>query len=112
MNIVRPDYMSFQKASEMLEKNKCNKQKKKLEGNTWLIKQEGYFSIRYHNTNIIDIYPDYIVLRNGGWFTRTTKDRLNSYTPFSINQHQYKWFVNGYPFSEGMKIPLVKNNEF
>ena len=54
--------------------------------------------VQQHQTIIIE--HDYtsrtITLNNGGWFSKTTKDRLNSYLrPFKYNvfQKNFEWFV-------------------
>lgn len=53
-------------------------------------------AIRLHDTNILTWDHDYIVLENGGYQTRTTKQRLNEYLPYgvSISQKNFTWYVN------------------
>ena len=54
--------------------------------------------IRFHNTDIIEFSEneDTVKLFNGGFYTRTTKDRLNSIlsqTGFYIYQQNGKWYI-------------------
>lgn len=65
--------------------------------------------IRFHKTDIIKFYPDNTIqLFNGGFFTKTTKDRIKEISGISIIQKNFDWFVvlNGveYPFFDGIKI--------
>lgn len=36
-----------------------------------------------------------ITLSNAGWFTRTTKERLNAIEGVEINQKNWLWYLNG-----------------
>jgi hypothetical protein len=52
----------------------------KLKPNTTLEKEDSYIALRLHATPIIKFFPDgSIKLRNGGYQTRITQDRLNEY---------------------------------
>jgi hypothetical protein len=58
-----------------------SKQSKTIGNNTYLgivDNEPGAIAITLHQTRILKFYPDgSIVLNNGGWYTVTTKDRLN-----------------------------------
>ena len=34
-------------------------------------------------------------ITNCGWFSRTTKERLNGFNSVNINQKNFEWFLNG-----------------
>jgi hypothetical protein len=54
-------------------------------------------AVRLHNTDIVTFYSDgQIELNTGGWFTITTKDRMNRYlpAPFSIFSVNGSWHVS------------------
>ncbi len=76
--------------------------KKKLAGNTYLTREGDTMTIRHHNTDIIKVRYDSDIdgiahvwtLNNGGWFSMTTKKRLNQFTPFSIFQTKGQWYVS------------------
>lgn len=77
--------MKFREAKKILG----NRESKKIQYATWLHNRGSHFAIRHHETDIIKIYPRKTVLDTDGWKSRTTKDRLNEYSPGSI------WSVNG-----------------
>jgi len=50
--------------------------------------------VRYHSTNVVSYYKSgEIVLDTGGWWTVTTKARLNEYAPVRVSQRDGEWFV-------------------
>lgn len=80
-------------------------------GNHTYLKRDGkVLSLRLHSTDIITWYPDgRTVLFTGGWFTPTTKCRLNQYGPIRIGSHKGQWVFGGYDgieyrFVSGMTI--------
>ena len=53
--------------------------------------------VRYWNTNIVTITNDSIILNIGGWYTSTTKRRMNQASnQFNLNfyvyQKDYNWY--------------------
>lgn len=65
----------------MLHYQECLKLRphKKLDGNTYLDKVGDDFEVRLHGTAVVTIHPDDSrTLNTGGWFTHTTKDRINN----------------------------------
>lgn len=70
------------------------------------------YKIRYHATDIIEYDNGDIILRNGGYLTRTTKERINEYLPqgMYMSQKNYVWTVHdtrtqqNTPFVDGMRI--------
>ena len=52
---------------------------------TYLIREDGDIHLRYHDTNVITSHEDgTFTLRNGGYFTATTRKRIEEYAPVSI----------------------------
>lgn len=87
-----------------MQNNKLNKTTIYQEGNKTVV--------QYYNTNIIKFNDDNIELNNGGFKTRSTKDRLNQIAKmFNLNYQIYQkdneWFVaykklDKMPFYNGM----------
>lgn len=51
-------------------------------------------AVRYHNTDIVTYYPNgSININNGGYRTVTTKRNINRYSPFSVFQKDFDWFI-------------------
>jgi hypothetical protein len=50
--------------------------------------------ISLHNTDIIKFFSNYTVLNSGGWRTKTTKDRINTFVPWiKVFQKKNNWYV-------------------
>lgn len=68
----------------------------KLGNNTYLVRDDDDLSVRLHETNVVTYHADgSITLRTGGWFSRTTKDRMNTHLPsdLSVQSKKGDWFV-------------------
>jgi len=82
----------FAKArTSVIFKEKC----KKLARNTYLFKTSDSFNIRFHDTDIVEVDENnnYHV-RNGGWWTKVTLERINRYLPIRFWQNKSKWWYN------------------
>lgn len=91
---IKPTIKNFQQAEQFLGK----KSDRPLENNTRLIRlDDNTIVVKYHQTNIVTYYRwrDDVLLNNGGWFTLTTRDRMERYTTVRIAQRKFKWYVNG-----------------
>lgn len=75
------------------------KDRRKLCHNTYIERHPGEYRVLYHETYIV-VYRDNgdIVLSNGGWFTPTTKDRIDTLTPARVWQDKGRWYVR-YPYT-------------
>ena len=72
--------------------------------------KDGTQIIRLYKTDIITFHTDGMIeLNTGGYYTRTTKDRLNRFQPFNIHQKNYVWYVESenLPFYDGIKLNHV-----
>jgi hypothetical protein len=77
--------------------------KRKLANNTYLIvREDGGFGVKLHDTEVVIHYPDRVVLDSGGWQTVTTKSRINEFSQISLYQEKGVWYANETPFADGM----------
>lgn len=72
----------------------------KISGIATTIKtMNGKTEITYHQTVVVSFTDKVITLNTGGWFTNTTKTRMNQTSNqfnlgFSVYQKDYNWFVD------------------
>jgi hypothetical protein len=98
--------MTYAKAVQLWETRRGNAIRKPLGNNTYLYKDGNDFVVRLHSTNVVRIRPDgTYVLNSGGWSSKTTKDRINAYSPACISQKARTWYV--YPRNN----PLLQEGE-
>lgn len=67
--------------------------------------------VTYHSTEVVSYLPNGGVrLNTGGWFTNTTKQRMNQYNQRGVYIFQRKgeWFASfegkEYPYKDGMEF--------
>lgn len=82
------------------------------------IRTEGGFTrVRYHDTDVVSFNENGIVLDNGGWFTSTTKTRMNQASnqfglDYIVFQKDFKWYVEyqnvNHVFHDGRAILIRK----
>lgn len=54
----------------------------------------GAIAVYYQGTAVVTYNPNgTVTLRSGGWETATTKQRINDFSPFSVYQRDYTWYV-------------------
>lgn len=71
------------------------KNKRKIGNNTELVKHKNHFTIDLHFNSIVYIYnDDSIMLTTGGFWSATTKERLNHFSPYIIYQKMGNWFMD------------------
>lgn len=67
------------------------------------IRSDGYRELRLHN-NVIAWYDEgSLFIRDGGWQSVTTKERLNGLPNVHIVQKNWVWYLNGEAW-DGSKI--------
>lgn len=71
------------------------KDRRKIANNTWLERRDDEtIAVRLHQTDVVTYRADgSITLDTGGWFTVTTKDRMNRFTPFGVSSRRGEWQV-------------------
>jgi hypothetical protein len=47
---------------------------------------------------------DYITIQNCGYFTKTTKERLNALPNVNIYQKDWMWYLNGNPWNGHIEL--------
>ena len=97
--------LTYEEAKEKLK----GKEKLTIGNNTWLIKTNDGFGIKYHNTTVIEILPnDLYVLKSGGYQTSTTAIRINQLSPLRVYKVKHKWYYGPRDkkilFEEGMIV--------
>lgn len=82
--------MNYKKAQKILR----GKATKKVANNTYLVWTSSYIYLLFHETAILYFYVDKIVYNTGGYFTNTTKDRLNRFGLQSIKiyKQDFSWY--------------------
>jgi len=75
-----------------------------------------YVTVTYHDTDVVKWNPDKndVILDNGGWFTKTTKDRMNQASNqyglgYSVFQKDNRWYVK---FDSGKVLPYQNGMKF
>lgn len=95
--------MDYKTASELIKGGRNGR--KKLANNTYLMPVKSGIAVRLHDTDIVTIHPNNdCTLNTGGWMTKTTKERINRYSPVLIHQTNGIWYVKGQVFTDGMKV--------
>lgn len=74
---------------------------------TKIIKDEGFTMVRYHETDVVKFNDTFIMLRNDGWKTNTTKTRINQAANqfglgFRLAQVKGDWIIT----QHGIDIPF------
>lgn len=82
---------------------------RKLRYETHLERRGENIVVRHHATDIVTYMPTGdIVLTTGGWMSRTTKDRLNDYSPAYVFSDKGLWILvyrdREYGYSDGITL--------
>jgi hypothetical protein len=100
--------MTHAEATKMVL-GKTNRSQRKVGNNTYAyIEHDASVAIELHGTKVVVFYPNGLVkLSSGGYRTSTTKKRINQYSPVSVYQKNFEWFLrDGTPFEDNV---LVRN---
>ena len=91
-----------------------NLQSRKVAHCTYMVRAGENIEIRYHDTAVVTMYPDgTFKLDTGGWYSRTTRARIEEYLPGRANirgrlerngEAGGPWLINGYEFYNGMVV--------
>ena len=89
------------------------RESRKVANNTYLKRRGEDIAVMLHATDVLTFHADNTVTLNaGGWYTATTKDRLNTYLPagFGIWQEKGVWSLSTpagrVRFFDGMRVDL------
>jgi hypothetical protein len=88
-------------------RGKTNRDTRKVGNNTYAeILPDGSVGIMLHSTYVVKIHPDNsATLNTGGWYTSTTKDRINQYSPVRVYQLKGEWYLDdGTPYTDGVTV--------
>lgn len=97
--------LTHQQAIERFAKARDKGRGALLAANTRLVQRDGYYGVILHKTEIVKIYPSgRYVLNSGGYRTKTTKARINDFSPARVGAVKGLWYVNGFVFEDGMTI--------
>jgi hypothetical protein len=73
-----------------------SRERRKIQNNTWVERRGDDIAIRLHATDVILFKANgHVVLDTGGYFTHTTKDRINGHGPIRVYSERGTWFING-----------------
>ena len=64
-------------------------------GNTIVRHENGTTKMYLHGNMIAKKENGKVYVTNAGWFSNTTKERLNGIQGVSIHQKDYVWYLNG-----------------
>lgn len=88
-------------------RGKTNRNTRKIGNNTYgEILHDGSVGIMLHSTYVVKIHPDNsATLNTGGWYSSTTKDRINKYSPVRVYQRKGQWYLeNGEEYEDGVIV--------
>lgn len=77
---------------------------KVIENNTFELTFEDCIKIVFHKTAIITEQNGIFTLNTDGWMTKTTKERLNNYSPVTIWQKNSIWYIGKELFYDGIQV--------
>jgi len=111
--------LTYKQAKELFARAKDKTKGKRLkgrEGSTWLVQDGNDFAIRFHATRIVTICKDgTYILRNGNYYTPSTKERICGYSPARVWSENNTWYL-GYwnakvlfKFASGMRVDSMGN---
>ena len=88
-------YHNHEWATETLESARSKSAGKPVQNNTRLFEREdGAIGVQFHAVDVVTINSDgTYTLRNGGWNTVTTLERIRGYSPAKIGSDRGEWFI-------------------
>lgn len=92
--------LTYERAAELFETARSPYAGKPLANNTRLHEQSSGngrgpdYAVQLHGTDVVTLRADGTYeLNTGGWYTVTTKDRINGYSPARVSSERGTWFV-------------------
>ena len=79
--------------------------------NTKVVKTSRGYGIKLHNTVVVDVDENNnYLLDSGGWHSRTTKERINNFSPVRLSQRNGIWYTQcGQIYDDGMIVDASGN---
>ena len=101
MNVREVKCKNYKQAAKLLGKQEartvCN--------NTMLVRYGSRIGVVLHGTTVVTYYLNgEFSIKTGGFYTVTTKDRINRFSDAGLYQHKKEWYVSG---EDGKAIPFV-----
>lgn len=99
--------LTFAKAESLFATARDSSSGKPIATATRLVKIDNdSYGIRYHATVVVTISRNgSYKLNSGGYRTKTTKLRINDWSPATVYQKDCKWYLaDGRPFTDGMTV--------
>lgn len=102
--------LTYKDCEKMFDGRNSHRESRRLGNNTYLRRTSPVeFAVRYHDTDMLVIRADGTYLYDaGGWYTATTKMRLNEYGPAQITQRNRRWYFSvdqiEYEYQDGMTV--------
>ena len=78
--------------------NAFNNDKSFKKANMEVTVDDNETALYLHGNKIAKKIKDELFISNAGWYSNTTKERLNGLDNVWINQVNYQWFLNGEPW--------------
>ena len=95
--------MNYTEAKTLLSRGRNGR--RKVGNNTYLHAVDDGIAVQLHATNVVIIHPDNTyTLNTGGWYTVTTKARINDFSPARVYSDKGIWYVDDVPFQNNMKV--------
>ena len=95
--------MKYKEANQQLTGR--NQQSRKIANHTYLQRRGNDIAVKFHETDVVTFHPNgQTTLNSGGWQTKTTKERINEFSPVYVTQDKGIWYVGKSLFTDGMKI--------
>lgn len=85
--------LTYNQAKALFESARDKAKGKPIDNNTRIVKTTKGYGVKLHNTVIVDIDENNnYTINNGGWYSPTTKDRINKYSPIRVYQQKNVWY--------------------
>lgn len=86
--------LTYAQAQEKFARCKDPNKGYNLGSSTVLLKQEEFYVVRFHQTDIVTLTESgSYAIKIGGWYSRTTKEGIEQYSPVRIATERGIWFT-------------------
>ena len=88
-----------------------DKESRKLAHNTTVTRFTDMLVVHYHGHPIVTLLPEKTIINVCGWYTATTKHRMNWFHGVSVYQKNYQWYINGDEYLGGEIVAWEKHHD-